>query len=104
MRSKDAIVSVLVFLGIVFATFVITTIDSWGLLPLAVLAITLWVAYILVVVRDYQRFKKAAAIWMIVEDEQGVERWTAMDGTGRTRHRNDPPPAYMQPARNQKDK
>jgi hypothetical protein len=58
MKAKDALVGFLFWLGILAFGFIIMTADSlpgWVLLILAVLA---WVAYILVVIRDYQRAKR----------------------------------------------
>lgn len=99
MKLKDALVGLLFWIGILTFLFVVMSLESWPMWALFVLSIVVWAIYILVVIRDHERAKRALknpVLWMTVEGEDGVRRWTAMDGSGRTKPLNSQPP-HTQP-------
>ena len=55
---KDVIVGLLVWIGILAFGLFLATADTFPMTILLILAILLWFAYILVIVRDYQREKR----------------------------------------------
>jgi membrane protein implicated in regulation of membrane protease activity len=60
MKAKDALVGFLFWLGILAFVFFVASADSLPMWVLLILAAIAWVAYILIVIRDYQRAKRRA--------------------------------------------
>ena len=97
MKVKQLVLNMLIAIGILGFILGVSILDrlsedNFGAFVIigAILALMLWVVYIVLVLRDNAREKRAlnnAALWMNLGDGQ----YTAMDGSGRTRPLNDRP-------------
>lgn len=58
IKTKDVLNSLLWWIAILAFGFVVITIDSLPLWALLILALVVWVAYILVIIRDGKRAKR----------------------------------------------
>ena len=68
MKLKDALIGLLMWLGILGFIAVISSIDGWPLWALIVLAVIVWIVYILVIIRDYRRDLKYPVVRVRQED------------------------------------
>lgn len=96
MKLKDVIVAILLAFGV--GGFVLAILLTQNYFPvwfswvLSIAGVIIWAVYLVITFRDRRAKRDYPAIWTRLPDHNGIERWTAMDGSGRTRPLNSPPP------------
>lgn len=68
MKLKDTLVGFLMLLGILGFGAIVISIDSWPTWAVLILAVVVWVIYILTVVRDHRREIKYPVVRIRQED------------------------------------
>lgn len=95
MKLKDALVGIMLWIGILAFLLVLMSLESWTMWTLFALAVVIWMFYILVIIRDHEREKRRLnnpVLWMVIDGPDGVKKWAAMDGSGRTQPLGNRPP------------
>lgn len=98
MRLLRSLISILGVTGFIFGVLALNNLAEINVTVAVWIAIIvgaiLWVCYFLLLIREQVRevnAKDNPVIWAITEDRNGVQRWSAMDGSGRTRPLENPP-------------
>ena len=79
MKLKDALIGLLMWLGVLGFITIVSSIDGWPLWALIVLAVIAWAVYILVIVRDYRRDLKFPVVRVRQEDTVRRDRQPIYD-------------------------
>lgn len=91
MKLKDALNGLILWLTTLAIIFIAMALGDASLGIVGAIALIAWIVWLLLAFRDAERAKRALdnpVIWMEIPDRNGNPVLTAMDGSGRTRPRN----------------